>query len=237
MPCNPTRPYDHRLPFLQHLAAVREDPKTEGRTLGHVAKLYDYLAPLMTLGMDRRYQRQILRSLELSGTERILDVGCGTGTLTRLMADALTDKSHSIVLGIDAASAMIAVARRKAKHIPNIAFETVLAEDLPFPNESFDRAVSTMFFHHINFDLKRKTLAEIWRTLADGGRAVIVDIVPPTHAFGSLCAWSGYWLFNQPEIRENIEGQLEAALRASPFHRWRQVDQYAGYIGLFELTK
>jgi len=237
MPFNPSLPQNQSLPFREALSAPQKDPKTDGRTLGHVAAVYDYLAPLMTLGTDRIHQRRVLRELQLSGTERVLDVGCGTGTLTRLIAHTLSDKAKSLVLGIDAASAMIAVARRKAPKIPNIAFETAAAEVLPFPDESFDRAVSTMFFHHVNFDLKRKSLAEIWRILTPNGRAIIVDVAPPTNPLGTLCAWAGYWLFQQPEIRENIEGKLELAIRTSPFSKWRPITHYTGYISLYELTK
>lgn len=237
MPYNPSLPQNQRLPFRAPVSAPPKDPKTEGRTLGHVAAVYDYLAPLMTLGTDRVHQRRVLRELQLSGTERVLDVGCGTGTLTRLIANSLSDKAKSLVLGIDAASAMVAVARRKAHNIPNIAFETAVAETLPFPDESFDRAVSTLFFHHVNFDLKRKSLAEIWRILTPNGRAIIVDVAPPTNPLGTLCAWAGYWLFQQPEIRENIEGKLEIAIRTSPFSGWRQIAHYTGYISLYELTK
>lgn len=225
------------LPLNSPTIAASADPVTAGRTLGHVAHLYDYLAPWMTLGTDRRYQRRMLRCLELTGRERVLDIGCGTGALTRLIADALPDKTASWVLGIDAASAMVEVARRKARRIPNIAFETALAEDIPFPDGTFDRVVSSMFFHHVNIDLKRRSLHEIWRNLKPGGRAVIVDVAPPTHALGALCAWAGYWLFQQPEIRENIEGRFEAALGESPFRQWRKSGQFAGYIGLYELTR
>ena len=66
---------------------------------------------------------------------------------------------------------------------------------------------------------------------------MIVDVAPPTTAFGSLCAWSGYWLFQQPEIRENIEGQLEVAIQTSPFRECRKIANFAGYISLFELHK
>src|ERR1035437_5384966 len=128
--------------------------QTSGRTLDHVAWVYDLIEPLMMFGMDRVIRREVMNLLSLKGGERVLDIGCGTGTLTRQIACSLPDTQRLCVVGVDAARAMIAVARRKAKRLPNIAFEAVLAEQLPFADGSFDRAVSTLFFHHINADLK-----------------------------------------------------------------------------------
>ena len=211
--------------------------QTSGRTLDHVAGIYDWLEPLMMLGMDRVIRHEVLALLDLQGGERVLDVGCGTGTLTCDIGRALRDVDRSCVVGVDAATAMIAVARRKAASLPNVMFEAALAETLPFPDAAFDAAVSTMFFHHINADLKRRALKELWRTLVPGGRAVVVDVAPPTHGFGALCAWSGYILFRQAEIRENIRGELEAAFAGSPFASWRRAAHHGGYVSVYVLEK
>ena len=65
----------------QHLRSATAQ-QTAGVTLDHAAKVYDFLAPLMTLGLERRYHRIVIEQLALRGDERILDIGCGTGTLT-----------------------------------------------------------------------------------------------------------------------------------------------------------
>lgn len=210
--------------------------QTEGVTLDHAAPVYDLLAPLMTLGLERRYHRLVIQALELHGEEKILDIGCGTGTLTRDIAAALSDKNRSCCTGLDAAETMIAVARKKAAGIPNIHFDAAIAEHLPYENGSFDAAVSAFFFHHIHFELKKKVLAETARVLKPGGRFIVVDADIPTTRFGALCARAGHWLFQQEEIAENIEGKLREAFRASPFE-WSAVSHHSGYVTVFELKK
>jgi len=216
--------------------------KTAGITLDHAASVYDWLSPMMTMGSERRSNIRAIEKLILSsGVEmfdchslRILDLGCGTGTLTRMISDRLT--ADSDIIGIDAAEKMIEVAEKKKGDRDNLRFKAALAEDLPFNDESFDRAVSTFFFHHINGELKAKVLQEMWRVLRPGGLAVIVDVDVPYNFFGKICVWSGYRLFNQPEILENIEGKLREALQDSPFET--HIDsRYGGYISLFILKK
>lgn len=212
--------------------------RTAGITLDHAAPLYDWLAPLMTLGSEHRLHKQVVARLALDRPAAVLDVGCGTGTLTRQIYDALPVDAPRRVCGVDAAEAMIAVANKKAGNRPGLAFAAALAEELPYPAASFDRVLSTFFFHHLNYDLKVKSLAEIWRVLRPGGQAAILDVDVPYSLFGKICAWSGFWLFHQAEIAENIRGKLRAALDASPWlGRWKIASRHSGYLSLFTMVK
>lgn len=209
--------------------------QTSGRTLDHAAAVYDVLSPLMTFGMERKFRKAAIRLLELSGSEAVLDVGCGTGTLTMEIASVLNRGGR--ITGVDAAPKMIEVAQRKAAGISNIAFAAALAEKLPYPDQSFDRAVSTFFFHHVDYGLKVRSLNEMYRVLKPGGIAVVVDVDVPTNLWGQICAWSGYVLFRQDEIKENIRGRLREAFEASAFNRWEQISHHSGYISIFKLWK
>ena len=212
--------------------------RTAGITLDHAAHLYDWLAPLMTLGAECRLHRHVVARLALDRPSAVLDVGCGTGSLTRQVYDALPADTPRRVCGVDAAEAMIAVANKKAGPRPGLEFAASLAEDLPFPNASFDRVLSTFFFHHLNYGLKVKSLAEIWRVLRPGGQAAILDVDVPFTLFGKFCAWSGFWLFRQAEIAENIHGKLREALDASPWRgHWQIASRHSGYLSLFSMTK
>ncbi len=208
--------------------------QTTGRTLDHAAPVYDLLAPLMTFGLERGYRRRARALLQLQGNEQVLDVGCGTGTLSREIARDL-DPQQSKVVGVDAAAAMIDVARSKGSALINLQFDAALAEQLPYDENSFDGAVSTFFFHHIEFTLKQRALDELRRTVKPGGRIVIVDVDTPSNPFGALCAWSGYLLFRQEEIRENIRGRLREAIDGAGFASVQLVSRHSGYISIFLL--
>ena len=210
---------------------------TAGRTLDYAAGVYDFLSPLMTLGQEARLGKKAMGLLELKGGNKVLDIGCGTGSLTIEIAKSLLPDGNPSVVGLDAAPRMIEVARRKARNLSNIRFDAQIAECLPYPEDYFDAAVSTFFFHHINFELKQKVLEESRRVLRKNGRLIIVDVDTPVNILGVFCAWCGYFLFNQEEIKENIQGKLEAAFNSSRFRSWNKVSTHLGYISVFKLVK
>lgn len=208
-------------------------PETGGRVLNHVAGIYDWLSPVMTFGQERIFSARAIDLLGLKPQDRVLDLGCGTG---RVAID-IAKKIGSQVVGMDAAPRMIEICRRKAKDLNNIKFDVEVAESLPYPDNYFDAAVSTFFYHHINYELKIKSLKEARRVLKGAGRLVIVDVDMPVNLFGRLCAWAGYFLFRQEEIKENIQGKLRAAIDQSGFSKWEHYGIYQGYISIFILTK
>ncbi|MEO8392390.1 MAG: methyltransferase domain-containing protein [Chloroflexota bacterium] len=149
-------------------------PATEGRTI-RWAQHYDTLVNLLTLGRENKLRKETIRLASIRTGEAVLDVGCGTGSLTRLAKAAVGNLGA--VYGIDAAPEMIEVAQRKAfQQHSDVQFKTALIEALPFPDATFDVVLSSMMFHHLPDDLKLQGLTEILRVLKPEGRLLVVDM-------------------------------------------------------------
>ena len=205
---------------------------TRGRTLDHAAFVYDFLEPVLLLGKQAEYDSQIVTLLKLKELDSVLDLGCGTGVLTRMIADQLDSVAGGVSIGIDAAAKMIRVARKK-RQSDTCRFEVAAAEDLPFEDETFDAAVSSLFFHHVPLDLKEKALSEAFRVLVPGGKLVIADMHTPTTWMGALVSHVSRWFFVQPQIGENIRGVLPQLIEKAGFQPPVHVSTYFGYIATF----
>jgi ubiquinone/menaquinone biosynthesis C-methylase UbiE len=137
--------------------------------------LFDFVAAVAV--HDRALKRRVLAAAAIGAGEDVLDVGCGTGTLAVAAARAAPGVS---VTGLDADASILARASRKAAGAGvEIAFDEGRSTALPYGDASFDLVVSTLFFHHLPDDAKRRTAAEIVRVLRPGGRLVIGDLGRP----------------------------------------------------------
>jgi len=211
-------------------------PQTRGIVLTKAASVYDWLAPAMMFWQERPINRQAVKHLAPESGWRVLDVGCATGGMALAVATHLKAEDGGIAVGVDASPQMIEVARKKTKGIP-CRFDVGLAEQLPYPDKAFDGYTSTFFFHHLNLEDKLKALREAVRVLKPGGRCIVVDVDVPTNVFGSIQAYSGYWLFQQPEIAENIEGKLVPLFEEAGFQNVQRRAHNLGYVTTFSMTK
>ena len=152
-------------------------PATEGRTI-RWADHYDTLVRLLTMGREGNLRAETIRQAQIASGATVLDVGCGTGTLT-LLAKAQAG-AQGKVYGIDPAPEMIAVARQKAaQQKSDVDFQVGVIEALPFEDDTFDVVLSSLMFHHLPSGLKQQGLREIYRVLKPGGHLLIADMKRP----------------------------------------------------------
>ena len=118
-------------------------------------------------------QRTVLQvaAEQVGSPSTILDVGCGTG---KLLKSARGRFPGARLVGVDAAVEMVKYAQSSTPD-GTIEFRQATAEELPFPDASFDLVFSTMTFHH--WHNQARGAAEVARVLTPGGRWLLADFV------------------------------------------------------------
>lgn len=166
--------------------------------------LYDPVLAATT--RERTFKEQLIRQANIGPGHAVLDVGCGTGTLATWIKRAVPEAE---VTGLDGDFQILAIARRKAERAGVEArFDRGLSDALPYQDAAFDRVVSSLFFHHLTYDAKVRTIAEIQRVLKPGGELHVADWGAPTNGWRRLLFYTVQWLDGFETTRDNVAGRL-----------------------------
>ena len=139
---------------------------------------YDWLTrfydPVLSLTMpEKEFKRALVEQAMILPNSRLLDFGCGSLTLS-LMAKAV--QPSAIVHGVDVDKNIIEIATKKLiKTGAEIIIEQYDGKILPYSNDQFDKVISSLVFHHLDFSQKHQALQEIFRVLNPGGELHIAD--------------------------------------------------------------
>jgi demethylmenaquinone methyltransferase/2-methoxy-6-polyprenyl-1,4-benzoquinol methylase len=138
-----------------------------------VAKHYDRLNRLVSMGQDMKWRRRVIDLAQIPSGGRVLDIGAGTGDLSQ---EALRRDNSALAVGGDFTMEMMRQGRTRPGG-ERIRWLNANALDLPFPPESFDAVVSGYLLRNV-VDVHR-ALAEQYRVLKPGGTVVCLDTTPP----------------------------------------------------------
>ncbi|MEW6681313.1 MAG: class I SAM-dependent methyltransferase [Nitrospirota bacterium] len=131
---------------------------------------YDIFTKL--LGVEA-FHGKLIDQAAISAGHRVLEIGCGTGNLA-ILTKRLNPAAE--IVGIDPDPKALARARRKAERSGDaIQFDLGFAEELPYPDSSFDRVLSAFMLHHLPPDAKPLAVQEARRVLKPGGSLHLAD--------------------------------------------------------------
>jgi 2-polyprenyl-3-methyl-5-hydroxy-6-metoxy-1,4-benzoquinol methylase len=197
---------------------------------GWLTPLYD---PLVRWTMrEAIFKPRLVEQAHIQPGHRLLDLGCGTATLTLLIKQAHPEAE---VVGLDGDSKVLALASTKiATAGVHINLDKGLAFDLPYQDHSFDRVFSSLLLHHLTLEQKRQTLKEVFRVLQPGGELHVADFGKPHHAVMVTVSLIVRWF---EEAADNMKGLLPELLREAGFDGVEETARYSTAFGTLSLLK
>lgn len=147
--------------------------------------LYDFFLGITM--PEAKIKKCLIEFASINREAKILDFGCGTGTLTIMIKEFLPEANVSgIDVDIQILNKAIAKAEQEGLDIFLIDYD---GSNFPFPHNRFDNIVSCLVFHHLDTDKKRQILGECFHVLKQGGKLTIAD-------FGRSRSWVQRLQFN-----------------------------------------
>ncbi len=163
--------------MLNHLH--HSNQTTSSGSLQGWRNIYDPITAFFFGGREQSFRAETIRLAQIQPGSRVLDIGCGTGTLT--IAAARAAGPNGRVWGIDIAPDLVDLARQKAARAGLTAqFQVGSITNLPFEDGQLDVVLSSLMLHHLPDDQTRRAgLAEVRRVLRPGGTLLIAEFNPP----------------------------------------------------------
>ena len=173
----------------------------------------------LPLGGEAKARRRTLEAVALLPGERILDMCCGTGNTTFVIAEKVEKQAE--IKAIDFSSGQIRIAKKRNR-FPNIDFMVMDASHTSFCEGEFDKVIIPHAIHEMPRATRLEVLREARRILADRGTLAVLEMDNPPNVFLRLFIgfWWFYWLpfnFETATRRDMLRHALAEEVREAGF--------------------
>ena len=190
--------------------------------------LYD---PLLKWVMrEETFKRKQIDQAGIQPGMKVLDLGCGTGTLTLMLKRAMP---NAIVTGMDGDPQVLAIAREKSRGI-NIHWNQGLASSLPYLDSAFDRVVTSLVIHQLIQDDKRRAFKEMYRVLKPDGELHVLAFGAPQSLLARFMA--GY-MRRLEETADNFDGLIPHLMAEAGFGSVNEAEHFLTVFGPVSLWR
>jgi ubiquinone/menaquinone biosynthesis C-methylase UbiE len=199
-----------------------------------LTRVYDPVVRFTT--REGHFKELLLDQAAPAPGQRILDLGCGTGTLAIQVKQR---EPRAEVVGLDADAEMLSQARGKAEEAGvELELTEGFSTELPYEDGSFDRVLSTLFFHHLDPEPKRQSAREIARVLRKGGALHVADWGKPSDPAMAAAFFLGIRLLDGFEnTAENYRGELPAIFEEAGLEHAEETGRLRTVLGTLALYR
>jgi len=190
--------------------------------------LYD--AVLRWVMQEEHFKRELIRQAGIQPGQQVLDLGCGTATLTVMVKQVHPEAE---VTGLDGDPQVLQIGRAKAEKAGvTLTLDQGMSYELPYPEASFDRVLSSLMFHHLTTPDKQRAIQEVYRVLRPGGSFLIVDFGRPKGIWSRMVSPV---MVRLEEVSDNHKGLLLTMLRLAGFEAVTDLAHFATLFGTLSL--
>lgn len=181
------------------------------------------------------FKRALVERAAPKPGERILDLGCGTGTLALMVKRA---EPAAEVFGLDADPEILKLAGSKVEDAGvEVQLDRGLSTELPYEDGSFDLVLSTLFFHHLTGADKRRTAREVARVLSPTGELLMVDYGRPSDPLMRVAITTVRLFDGFEQTKDNVAGALPEIFEESGLGRTTEADRFRTVFGSLSLYR